>query len=698
MCRMLMLAVLLLGGCALAGEQTESFTLEVSGQKTWTIRYGIGDPTALAGENMYPGQLYLDQSLRADITGTALGFLTLEASFDDQLGPGFQHFVLKLDQAPWHGLLGDFYVGRGELGVYNKKLLGVKLAYEGEEFTISGLAARLEGVSESRVFRGQAAQAEATYSYQDPDRPWLPAPYAVHLDGLYFWDLRAPFVEGFSQVQLALSPGPGLVGFLTDYGLDYLVEVLEEEPTSELWEGEYLVLRDTGDVLLLKTPPDGLLRNRIRDAISEYNDLHGLTGADRKAYPFVLGSELERAFLTGLEAYARLQVDGEGYPFPAAGRRRYLLLPERDVIEESLVVLLLPAGGDEFLPLDDPMFADYQVELYPEQGVLKLEFPEEFFQPGAAIHVTFRYRRTGDVFMLGFSIVPGSERVYLNGEPLTKGTDYTIDYETGTLVLFVTLSEDDELRVDFERQRGGLGVVTEYERLFLGGSLSVPGYEGLEISVWRALDVGRPGPDTRVMPNTHTVAALSMQGESEGWRYSLTFEASENVFPPGDNARIAAPNRINGIASAWAPDGQYVVFAHQNGLTVYHQGEFAPYGGAQGLGGRAVRALLALPAALLCATDAGLTVVRLTDPAPFDRVASWIRLYPDDGLPGQEAFALAEGEGVVYLVTDEVVAVFPLEQLESPGEWESWPLPEGVGRPWVLLPSRFGLLLGGEGG
>jgi len=696
--RVLITAVLLFGTWALAGEQTESFTLEVSGQKTWTIRYGIGDPTALAGENLYPGQLYLDQSLRADITGTALGFLTLEASFDDQLGPGFQHFVLKLDQAPWHGLLGDFYVGRGELGVYNKKLLGVKLAYEGEEFTVSGLAARLEGVSESRVFRGQAAQAEATYSYQDPERPWLPAPYTKNLDGLYFWDLRAPFVEGFSQVQLSLDTGPGLTGFLADYGLEYLVEVLEEEPASELRDGEYLVLRDAGDVLLLKSPPDGLLRGRIRDAIAEYNDLHDLTGPARKDYPFVLGSELERAFLAGLEAYARLQVDGEDYPFPAAGRRRYLLLPERDVIEESLVVQLLPAGEDEFRPLDDPAFADYQVDLYPEQGILKLEFPQEFFQPGAVIHVSFRYRRTGDVFMLGFSVVPGSERVYLNGEPLTKGTDYTIDYETGTLVLFMTLTEDDELRVDFERQRGGLGVVTEYERLFLGGTLSVPGYEDLEISVWRALDVGRPGPETRVMPNTHTVAALSMRGESEGWRYSLTFGASENVFPPGDNERVAAPNRINDIAHLQAPDGQYVVFAHQNGLTVYHQGEFAPYGGAQGLGGRAVRAVLALPGALLCATDAGLTVVKLTDPAPFDRVASWVRLYPDDGLPGQEAFALATDGELVYLATDEAVATFSPEQLESPEEWESWPLPEGVGRPWVLLPSRFGLLLGGEGG
>ena len=106
-------ALVFLAWGLLGQEQTASFTIDVTGQKTWTIRYGIGDPEALALENIYPGQLYLDQSLWADITGSALGFINLEASFDDRLGPGFQHFVLKLDQDPWHGELGDFYVGRG---------------------------------------------------------------------------------------------------------------------------------------------------------------------------------------------------------------------------------------------------------------------------------------------------------------------------------------------------------------------------------------------------------------------------------------------------------------------------------------------------------------------------------------------------------------------------------------------------------
>ncbi|HAF70707.1 MAG: hypothetical protein XD60_0862 [Acetothermia bacterium 64_32] len=688
------LFLLLLGALSGGVLAQEPFTLGVTGQKTWTISYGIGDPEALALEGIYPGQLYLDQSLWADITGQALGLLTVEASFNDQLGPGFQHFVLKLDQSPWHGELGDFYVDQGELGVYNKKLLGIRLTYQDEGFSATSLAARLEGISESLTFQGQAAQTEVLFSYEDPEDPWEPAPYSNQLEGAYFWPLRAPFVEGFSEVTLSLPVSTGLEAFLEDYGLEWLPEALEEEPEVDLYQGDYLVLRDEGDVLILRTSPKVLLRRRIQDAIDTYNDLHDLSGSERKTYPFILDSDLEDAFLTGLFDYAVLEVSEEGYPFSGMGRRRYLLLGEEDVIEGSLELWVRPAGQEEFLPISEPQFSDFSWSLYPEEGVLRISFPDHFFQEGAALKASFKYRQTGGVYMLGLSVVPGSERVYLNGKPLSRGTDYTIDYETGVLVLFIALTEDDELKVDFERQRGGLGGYAEYERVFFGASLE---YGGAVVSVYRAVDLGRPDPSTPVMPNTHSVAGLRTAGEVGDWEYVLSFGASENVFPEDDNERIAAQNRINDIVALSAPDGEYVVFAHQNGITIYHQGAFSSYGTGQGLGGRAVRGLLALPDRLLCATDSGLTVVRLWDASPFDRVASWVRIYQDDGFPGEEGLAVAGGEGVVYLATDQAVAVFPPEEAEDPTAWTTLPLPEGE-EPRALAASGGRLYLGGKEG
>jgi len=690
---LLLTLVLLLPLLALGQEQTSSFTLEVSGQKTWTVNFGLGAPELLAQVGLSPGQLQLDQSLQAEITGTALGFITLEASFNDQLGPGFQHFLLTLDQPPWQGEVGDFQVGQGNLGIYNKKVLGVRATYDGEGFSASFLAARLQGISESRVFRGQAASAEVLYSFVDPERPWEPAPYSQNLDGAHFWPLTLPFVEGFSAVALVMGE-EGLEGVLSRYGLEYLAGVLGEEPRVELPPGQYLVLRDEGDVLLLKVSRDSLLRGRIQDAIEAYNDLHQLPEEEAKRYPFVLGSELEREFLAELAALASLEVDGEFYPLATAGQRRYYLLGEKDVLEDSLELWVRLPGEGDFRPLPDPALPQFSWKLFAEEGVLEVSFPAEFFQGEAALKVAFQYRRTGETFMLGLSVVPGSERVYLNGELLQRGVDYTIDYEVGLLVLFRTLGEKDELRVDFERQRGGLGGYAEYERVLLGASFELG--EGLELTVYRAVDLGRPGPSSRYMPNTHTAGGISLAGESAGWRYRLTLGASENLFPPGLNERLAAPNQVNHIALASAPDGDYLVFAHQNGLTVYHDGRFTSYGVGQGLGGRRVRSLLAFPGKLLCATDAGLTLVALTEPAPFDRVGSWTRIQGEP-FPGEEGLALAAGGGEVFLATDQGVAAFPLAEAEDPAAWQVWPLPEGE-RPRTLLWTEGVLYLGGEQG
>ncbi|MGC9530060.1 MAG: hypothetical protein ACP5G2_05505 [Candidatus Bipolaricaulaceae bacterium] len=680
----LLLLVAVVGGQLAARQQTDSFTLSVTGQKTWSVQYGFGDPEALALQGLMPGQLKLSQSLQADITGTALGFLTLEASFDDRLGPGFQDFVLKLDHGPWHGVLGDFLVGRGELGVYNKTLLGAQLSYETDAFTVSGLAARLEGISETRTFRGRAGEAEVTFTYHPPRQPWEEVPYLQHLEGLYHWTLRAPFVEGFSEVQLLLGAGAPLWDFLDRYGLAYLEEVIAEGPGAVVAEGTYLVIRGAAQVLLLRSEPSALLRRRIEEAIDAYNARHDLTGTERREYPFVRGSELERTFLAGLAEHAYLQVDDEEYAFSAAGRRRYLFLGEQDVAEESLELWARLPDGEEYLPLTDPQFVDFSWTLYPGQGVLQVDFPDWFFQQGAGLRANFQYERSGDVFMLGPSVVPGSEQVFLNGSLLSRDTDYTIDYEAGVLILLVTLTRDDELKVDFERQRGGLGGYAPYQRAFFGATLSAPGLEGLELSLYRAVDLGEPSPTTRTMPNTHTVVGWRTRGEMGGWAYQLSLGSSENLFPPGSDERVAAPNQINAISSLTAPGGRYVVFAHQNGLTVYAGGRFSTYGGAEGLGGRAVYDLLALPDRLLCATDAGLTVVRLWADSPFDRVSSWVRLYADDGVPGEEGLALAYGGGRVYLATERAVAEFAPADAEQPADWSQLPLPEDGGRPTAL--------------
>jgi len=684
------LALIFVGfAVGLAQDQTQSFTIHITGQKTWGIQIGFGDPTLLSLEGISTGQPTLTQSLWAQIEGTVLDFLKVRANFNDQLGPGFQDFLVILDRKPWYASLGRFVVG-GEgdaLGVYNKRVLGAKVHVSREQFGLGVLLARLEGISESLVFRGTTAHRELTFFFDDPDRPWLPAPYPVSVEGLFHFELRLPFIEGFSRPKVSFRIGPDFQKFLEDWGLAYLWETVADNSSWALPSGAYLVIQDEGDVLLLRTEPKTLLRNRILDLIDLYNTAQGLSGANKKSYPFILDSELEAAFLSHLAGFADLEVDEELYPLDEAKRRRYLNLGETGIQEDSLQVEVRLPGEVEFLPLTDPSLFAYSVRLFGEEGVLRLDFPEEFFRSGAALRASFDYSREGSSFFLGLSVIPGSERVYLNGELLKKDQDYSIDYEGGLLIVFVTLGPQDELRVDFERQRGGLGVPTEYERYFLGATLDLgPGGLG----VWQATDVGKPSPTSRTMPNTHSLGVFSWKGSFGGWKYSLRLGFSQNVFPQGDNARLPERNRINVIAPVRTAEGEALVFAHQNGITVYRAGSFSSYGPAEGMAGRAALALLPLPQKLLIGTDSGLTIVDISEPGAFDRVRSWTRLYPDDWnknrtekFSGKKVLALTFDGNRIFMATDAELIAFSPQDLANPKEWQRLELPEGA--PTALL-------------
>lgn len=695
MMRRLLVACFACVSATALAQEAPPFDLTVIGEKTWTIRIGLGSAGLLSGEDLSPGQPALTQTLRAEIEGKALGFITLRASFNDQLGPGFQEFLLIADRAPWKGELGRFVVGaEGEgLGVYNKRVLGARASYAGDGIAVGAVLTRLEGISETRAFRGERGLGETVFTVKDLDEPWRTAPYFRAVEGLAYWSLRVPFVEDLSRVNLRVEGSLALWAFLADWGLAFIQEDLSEELVTSLAAGEFLVLRDGGDDLALRVPPSTLARRRVQAAIDAHNTRLGLTGSARKTYPFVAESELETRFLERLSSFLAVLVDEDAYPFPQIQFRRYLALGERDVIEGSVEVWIRLPGEAEFRPAADPALARFTWTLLPAEGVVRISFPTEFFTDGA-VRVAFAYRREGSAFMLGLSLVPGSERVYKNGKPLARGTDYTVDYEVGMLILFTPLEPEEELKVDFERQRGGLGVVADYERSLFGLGVSVPGWDSLKIGLYRAMDFGAPVPTTRTMPNAHTVAALAVAGKVNGWSYSLSLAGSENVFPADDNARVPSPNQVNAIASAAAPDGEYTVFGHQNGLTAYKDGTFAGYGAAHGMSGRTVHALLSLPGQLLVGTDAGLTVVRLTEPAPFDRVRSWGRIGKADGVPGTEVLAFARGGGGVYLATEEGLAAFSAGDAEAPKKWEKIALPDGKPRPTALLWRDGQLVLG----
>ncbi|MGY4707334.1 hypothetical protein ACVNPS_06220 [Candidatus Bipolaricaulota sp. J31] len=696
-------------------EQTPSFTLSVQGSYTWSFALGIGDREPLRRAGLTPWVPWLRQGFTASVEGRALDVITVRAKLDSSRGVAFQDFGIYLDAARWKGVLGNFSLGdEYAFAVPRRTLLGTKLAYVGDGFTVEGVASRSLGKLETRLFRGERGHLEREFRLRDPKTPWAEVPYRVQLEGLYYFELAAPYVEGFSEAKLALEAGEDLWGLLDRYGLGYLREVLEEEPAREF---DFTVIRDSGtDVLLLLNSPRENAKRWIEDAIRAYNDRHGLTGAAEKRYPFVRGSELEREFLDRFIGFVKISVNGEAHPLGAGKRRRYLDLGEKDVVPETLAVEIREPGATDYRPLGPEERAS--IRLFPEEGILRVDFPDRFFADDAALRVSFDYVTQRAVFVLSplAGIVPNSERVYRNGQRLQRGQQYSIDYEGGILQLFKPLGEGEELRVEYEVPHG-LGTGPQED--FLGVSLSL-GKEA-KLFLFRSAESVELTPATPTMPNDHTVAGVMLSGEGKGWNYSLLVGGSVNIFPPGKNERIPSPNRVTDIVAVAAPDGRYAVFSHYRGISAFKDGVFASY-----LEGRRVYDLLYVPAeeALLIAARGGVVIVDLSRSFPFDWRESYTELaLSPEGFGGEEggadrlgreALALAADPTWVYIATERGIIRFPVGDLRSlPGlisdeaAWRAWrerywalwaEVPNGDERPTALLAREGALYMGTDAG
>lgn len=698
----------------IAQEQTPSFTLAVQGTYTWSFALGIGDRAALQRAGLSPWIPSLRQSFTASIEGKALEVITVRAKLDSSRGVAFQDFGVYLDAARWRGVLGNFSLGNEyAFAVPRRSLLGAKIAYLGDGFTVEGLASRSLGKLKVRVFRGERGHAETEFFLRDPRAPWAEAPYRVNLEGLYYFELIGPYVEGFTEVKLSLAVSETLLSFLRQYGLDYLGEILKDEPEREF---EFSVIRDSGiDILLLLNSPRENVKRWIEDAIRAYNDRHNLTGTDEKRYPFVSGSELEREFLDKLIEFVSISVNGEEHPLDSGKRRRYLNLAEKEIVSETLSVEIRGPGEKEYKPLTPG--GEFSFRLFPDVGILRIDFPDRFFEDDAALRLSFDYVARRGIFILSplAGIVPNSERVYRDGKRLLRGQHYNVDYEGGILQLFSPLKEGEELRVEYEVPYG-LGTGPQED--FLGLSLSLG--KGIQLFVFRSAESVELTPTTPTMPNDHTVAGLMFSGGGESWDYSLILGGSVNIFPPGKNERIPGPNRITAIASVSAPDGGYIVFSHYRGISVFKDGIFNSY-----RTGRGVYDLLHIPGeeVLLLAEQGSVVILDLSRSFPFDWRESYTKLILyQEGFGGEgggtrlgrEALALAADLDWVYVATDRGIIRFPKVDLRTIPEivsdedaWESWRtkywglwarLPVEGESPTALLATEEALYLGTDSG
>ncbi len=671
-CFLLVWLLVLFAAPVLGQEETGAFELSMHGQKTWTIRYGVGDPQGLASVALSPFQLGLEQSLLVDISGKALSVFTVKAHFNDQEPASMQSLSVLLDADQLQGEFGDFSLsGTPSFAAYNKQLRGARLEYRLGEATLAGVVAQIQGISETRTFVGRTAHEEVLFSRTPADQPWVDAPYLENLAGLFHYRLNKPYVEGFSQVSLAFDPSGGLASVLGTYGLEYLLDSVRKTVAKDLSAGSYVAVTSEVDYLLFRTEPHNLLRDRLRGYIDDYNKEHALSGRERKTYPFNAGTDYERAFLNRVMGFVNLVVDTDSQPLAGGGRERFYELARTDVKADSLLVEISLQGGT-FRPTSEPDLADYRVVPHAVQGVVEIVFPQSFFEDKqSAMRVSFDYAISGDIFTLGLSLVPGSERVYLNDALLTRDTDYTIDYEVGALVLLAEVGDKDTIRIDYERLRGGLGSSSEYASNFYGTTLKVPLSQAvtLQLSALASVDsaAARTEQDqARTMPNRHVVTGLVGAVRLDGFSADIELGLNHDEFPQDNNQRTNLQNQVTAIL----PVAGRVFVSHFQGVSVLSGGTWTAFDTSDGLSGNRVYDMQSDGYSVIFATSSGLTVLSLVGEDPMSQVGNWRRFSQGDGLPSPAVRAVVLIGGTLWAGTEAGLASVPLSEIDRPASWK----------------------------
>lgn len=674
----------------------QSPSIQLDGNVNWLARYALGDGRGLSVKNYSKGFTFSQSiTLNTDIevpVDQIDATLALLADLDTSQ-PGFLQSVgLILNGDRWSAEYGDFPMGRegSPFAASGRTLTGAKGTWEASDvLNVQGTIAQVSGVKQTKTFRGNTAEETIRFAYHPPDRPLRSVPYLRNLDGLQFFPLGADYVEGFTAIELAFA-GDGLDRVLEDYGLGFLAETIQADPARELDSGAYAVVF-TGEAyfLTLKREYLALIRDRLRAYIDDYNADQGLTGDEAESYPLTEGTQYERTFLEALSDSVQIEVDERTFTLEDAQRQRFYALGRTEVQEDSVSVEI--RREDDFVAIDDPGLAEFSAEVYGEPGVIELEAPDAFFESDDhAVQATFRYRAESQAYVLGLSVLPGSETVFLNDEQLTKGQDYFMQYEEGVLVLQRQLSADDELRIEYETARGGLFGASDYSRSFQGTSLQYTPSEDLSLNVdlFRVADTlqGDINPETiATMPNTHWVAGVSGQWQANGYTANVSLGTALNRFPPDDNQKANLPNRVTTIRSLPVGDRALVLVGHRDGLTVHDGLNWSSYSATQGLlAGPTVHDIASAPGRALIATSGGVSAVELDpgDPsAGFARRSNWTTIGALEGLPSSTTHAVLVQNNVVWVGTNRGLATAPLSDITDPQAWTAYRAADDNGLP-----------------
>ncbi len=130
-------------------------------------------------------------------------------------------------------------------------------------------------------------------------------------------------------------------------------------------------------------------------------------------------------------------------------------------------------SGEEDRPQRNKIFTEDKSALDSLQGSEIYDETESYLRNySSKFDIIVEYENVSATYDLGFMVLEGSEEVTLNGQRLNRGTDYNIDYISGTLTILKRDALSPDARVEIKWESGQLmqldtktvlGIRAEYE-------------------------------------------------------------------------------------------------------------------------------------------------------------------------------------------------------------------------------------------
>lgn len=403
-------------------------SLTIFGRKVIGVRYRKTHYLGSTGTEMEhrepTSEIDIEQELQVKVKGEVGRKIFANVDYDDTLPQSEQQKISLKYLGDEQELIQEVAIGDIQLAwrdsqflSYNQSLFGVKVKAKLGKFNLTGIGSMTRGIPASKIFTGKTASEKREIL----DTSYLKRKYYR----TYFDSSHLPLTLGSVEVYIDDQKGTN--------NEDSLKMTVSGE-TGDSYNG-YFDKQYPGENYFLDYEKGVLNFSRL---IQE-NYVIALSYLDKDG---------TRHPQTG---YRMLKKGEEELYIDKYELKNYYYLGSQRIQRDNFLLRILDLSNNE-------VTSDYQFSIDYEFGILMFisplpPFPEAYPPLSEHIYTIYvEYRHAIDAYILRPNIIPGSEKVYLDGRELTRGKDYQIDYSTGFLSFLPSLeiSEFSQIKIDYE--------------------------------------------------------------------------------------------------------------------------------------------------------------------------------------------------------------------------------------------------------